>query len=210
LESLKADSLHDVATSPLIDLETPRIGNLESNPSDEFTKQSLRDDEAGEPDLEAGEGQTLKQSSSRWELVESIVKSVSDSNRPTKRAEIRGMWDGKWSLPSLRSVVKGTTTTATSGATGVVNKVTKTAMKSLDIKRESSYAVVTFTSRQAAVAARQCLSDGRGTNRWISYPELPIPPLADAASGELLACRNCCKPVTLSIPDRQKDYRKFW
>jgi len=64
---------------------------------------------------------------------------------------------------------------------------------------KSTFAVVTFTSRQAAVAARHCLTDGRGLNQWISYEPLPLPPLADAAPCDLITCRGCCRPVTVSL-----------
>ena len=142
-------------------------------------------------------------------MIENSSSVVEPGSKKRKRnpSEIA---TGTWHFPSLSGILSKTRKTATSGATKVVQTVTDTAIDALHIQRESSYAVVTFTSRQAAVAARHCLADGRGTDRWISYPDLPIPPLADAASGEILACRNCCKPVTLSIDDRQKDYRKFW
>lgn len=77
------------------------------------------------------------------------------------------------------------------------------------LTRHSTYAVVTFTSRQAAVAARNCLADGRGVGRWKNLSGMPIPPLADAAPFDIIACRNCCRPVTVSIPDRQKTARKY-
>lgn len=77
------------------------------------------------------------------------------------------------------------------------------------LARESTYAVITFMSRQAAVAARQCLADGRGQNRWITAKALPVPPLADAAPFNLFFCRGCCRPVSLSIHQRQKSFRKY-
>lgn len=77
------------------------------------------------------------------------------------------------------------------------------------LARESTYAVVTFMSRQAAVAARQCLADGRGRNRWVTAKALPVPPLADAAPFNLFFCRGCCRPVSLSIHQRQKVLRKY-
>eukprot|EP00536_Pseudo-nitzschia_multiseries_P007467 jgi/Psemu1/195687/e_gw1.176.6.1 len=46
---------------------------------------------------------------------------------------------------------------------------------------EPEYAVVTFTTRHAAVIARQCLADGGGgPNVWIQADDIPIYPLADA------------------------------
>eukprot|EP00547_Thalassionema_nitzschioides_P003598 CAMPEP_0194208912 /NCGR_PEP_ID=MMETSP0156-20130528/7215_1 /TAXON_ID=33649 /ORGANISM="Thalassionema nitzschioides, Strain L26-B" /LENGTH=1137 /DNA_ID=CAMNT_0038935977 /DNA_START=263 /DNA_END=3676 /DNA_ORIENTATION=- len=73
--------------------------------------------------------------------------------------------------------------------------------------RESSYAVVTFMSRQAAVAARQCLADGRGQGRWVTFSDIPVPPLADAVPYNIFFCRGCCRPVSLSIHSTQKRLR---
>ena len=72
-----------------------------------------------------------------------------------------------------------------------------------------SYAVVTFTSRQAAVTARNCNIDGRGSSRWFTKRGLPVTPLSDAAPFDLKTCRNCCRPVTLSLNVRQKKLRKY-
>ena len=43
-----------------------------------------------------------------------------------------------------------------------------------------SYAVATFTSRYAAIIARQCLIDGGGTSAWRKVDDIPIYPLADS------------------------------
>lgn len=43
-----------------------------------------------------------------------------------------------------------------------------------------SYVVVTFTTRYAAVIARQCLADGASRNFWMEVDQIPIYPLADA------------------------------
>jgi len=75
--------------------------------------------------------------------------------------------------------------------------------------RDSTFAVVTFTNRQAAVAARHCISDGRGRNSWLTSTSVPTPPLADAAACDLVTCRGCCRPVTMSINRRQQLIRKF-
>lgn len=71
-----------------------------------------------------------------------------------------------------------------------------------------AYAVVTFTSRQAAIAARQCTADGSGLGRWEEVEVLPIPPLADSPPWDIFLCRACCRPVTLTINDSQKRCRK--
>lgn len=72
---------------------------------------------------------------------------------------------------------------------------------------ESTFAVVTFTSRQAAVAARHLLADSRGTDRWNAVSEIPAPPLADAPVFNLSSFRGCVRPVTVSINDRGKMIR---
>lgn len=71
-----------------------------------------------------------------------------------------------------------------------------------------TYAVVTFTSRQAAIAARQCMADGSGLGRWEEIEDLPIPPLADSPPWDICLCRGCCRPVTLTINDSHKRCRK--
>ena len=88
-----------------------------------------------------------------------------------------------------------------------------------------SYAVITFTSRQNAIKARQCLVGGDvggdclgmnnnniccGSNdSWQQIDEIPIPPLADAPPCNLCFCRGCCRPVTLTINYKAKLFRKF-
>jgi hypothetical protein len=72
-----------------------------------------------------------------------------------------------------------------------------------------SYAVVTFTSRQAAAMARNCNVDGRGTASWFTSRELPVTPLSEAAPCDIKTCRNCCRPVTLSLNPTQKRIRKY-
>jgi hypothetical protein len=53
-----------------------------------------------------------------------------------------------------------------------------------------SYAVVTFTSRHAAVVARQCLADGTPTNNWEQVDDIPIYPLAEAPQNMYLFPRG--------------------
>jgi len=72
-----------------------------------------------------------------------------------------------------------------------------------------SYAVVTFSSRQAAIAARQCLADGGANNSWRQIDEIPIPPLADAPPRNICFCRGCCRPVTLTLNYKEKTCRRW-
>lgn len=73
-----------------------------------------------------------------------------------------------------------------------------------------SYAVITFTSRQAAIAARQCLADGGGVNNsWQQIDDIPIPPLADAPPRMPFFGRACCRPVTLTLNYKEKKCRRW-
>ena len=72
-----------------------------------------------------------------------------------------------------------------------------------------SYAVITFSSRKAAIAARQCLADGGANNSWQQIDEIPIPPLADAPPRNLFFFRGCCRPVTLTINYQEKKCRRW-
>lgn len=145
-----------------------------------------------------------------WEKVQSIVSEMrtSSSEGSGRNRHVRGnrMPSGVWEWPTFLSLF-GQTKEKASTITTWAKKQSAAAID--DISRESTYAVITFTSRQAAVAARQCLADGRAADRWVSLASIPIPPLADAASCDLLVCRNCCRPVTLSINDRQKNVRNY-
>jgi hypothetical protein len=71
-------------------------------------------------------------------------------------------------------------------------------------EHEDSYAVLTFTSRQAAAAARQSLSSS-----GIDLNDIPIPPLADASAFRLFPFRFFCRPVTVTINPIQKAFRLY-
>jgi Late exocytosis, associated with Golgi transport len=70
---------------------------------------------------------------------------------------------------------------------------------------ENSYAILTFTSRQAAAAARQYLS----SRCELSMHDIPIPPLADAAPCTLMPFRFVCRPVTVTAKDWHKNVRLY-
>jgi hypothetical protein len=59
------------------------------------------------------------------------------------------------------------------------------------VARDSTFAIVTFTSRKVAIATRHCLADGRAVGRWTSAEEIPVPPLADGAPFAVCPCRGC-------------------
>ncbi|GKY91495.1 hypothetical protein MPSEU_000121700 [Mayamaea pseudoterrestris] len=172
-----------------------------TSPNNEFVDVSNR----GRFESDADRVRTV--SDAEWAMVLSIIsESTSDAK---KRAGLRAsVASGRYSLRKpnlkwLKDVVAGTVKEIKGWA--------KTqSVEAIDtLARHSTYAVVTFTSRQAAVAARNCLADGRGAGRWNNLSGMPIPPLADAAPFDLVACRNCCRPVTVSIPDRQKNARRY-
>lgn len=134
---------------------------------------------------------------SQWDKVTTIVSSMRKEKPGKKETPMSGIWR----VPIFHNLVDKMVDRA--------KVMTKQTAEVINLQRESTYAVVTFTSRQAAVAARQCLADARAVERWMLTTELPIPPLADAAACDVLACRNCCRPVTLSIDVRQKTMRFY-
>ena len=71
-----------------------------------------------------------------------------------------------------------------------------------------TYAIVTFTSRQTAISARQCLSNGGATNTWKQIDDIPTHPLADAPPRNIFFFRGCCRPVTLTINYKEKRLRR--
>ena len=147
-------------------------------------------------DVEAQSAHSLAASDNYGER--DVLNSEFLSLRTSDHAQ-RDKSSAAWKVPSIRKWLAAKATElkmwANARHTGFVH----------ELVRESSYVIVTFTSRQAAVAARQCLADGRGDDQWIALENLPVPPLADGpvCSGG----RFCCRPVTVNIPDRQKYMR---
>lgn len=137
----------------------------------------------------------------QWSRVESMVNEAHNKDGSLRSIQ-RPPNNGAWERPKLTDMKR------------MVGNWQKTAANTTDkvvdtLARESSYAVVTFTSRQAAVAARHCLADGRGVGRWTAIDNIPVPPLADAAPFSICPCRGCCRPVTMNINDRQKAIRRY-
>lgn len=104
-------------------------------------------------------------SESRWQMAADIAnENRQHHNRARGRhSNLSGIPSGRWyferqstdiSLPSHveRSMKKG----------NIVSSVVD----------YHTYAVVTFTSRQAAIAARQCMADGSGLGRWEELEEV--------------------------------------
>ena len=149
----------------------------------------------------------------QWARIESIMNENKHSKRPdlvrrksvkpSQQKRRKKLETGVWALPKFFG---RSTKHAVKEVVGQGTEISKDIRMTVEdhLLRESTYAVVTFTSRQAAVAARQCLSDGRGLDRWKASNRLPIPPLADVAPCSLCPCRGCCRPVTLTITDGQK------
>ena len=124
--------------------------------------------------------------------------------------------DGRWTALTFKRVCKFFTRICKgafkwccrcSCLRDLLSSSTRVAKKKL--VNGGSYAVVTFTSRQAAATARGCSIDGRGSARWCVVQDLPVSPLSDAAPLDIMTCRNCCRPVTLSLNPGQKKIRKY-
>lgn len=141
------------------------------------------------------------ESQENWARVQQIVND-DEVAKGIQKKEKRITADGVWVYVPIKMVIKE-----------IVNRILEWSRKTKDavdeLRAESTFAVVTFTSRQAAIAARHCLADGRGVNRWTPIEHIPIPPLADAAAFDLKTCRGCCRPVTLTVNSNQQFIRKW-
>ncbi|CAB9500392.1 DUF221 domain-containing protein [Seminavis robusta] len=148
-----------------------------------------------------------------WALVDALAMNSQEYDEKGDEhlgKERRVLSEGNWELSSVAEFVMMFVKGIRHFLRWTTTKSNEAVNEAVDIvAADSTYAVVTFTSRQAAVAARKVLADGRGSNRWMQLDTLPIPPLADAAACDPITCRGCCRPVTLSINDRQKTYRWY-
>mmetsp|Transcript_18278 Transcript_18278/g.50913 ORF Transcript_18278/g.50913 Transcript_18278/m.50913 type:complete len:1171 (+) Transcript_18278:158-3670(+) len=139
-----------------------------------------------------------------WEEAEKLVGTEQYMVKLGNQVLKRKLNTGSWYVPCRKqrsSSEESITTTRR-----VVENVIPSGVLSRIVKSES-YAVVTFTSRQAAIAARQCLSDGSGLDGWREVDKIPVPPLADAVPWNIFDCRGCCRPVTVTIPPHQRRIR---
>ena len=142
-------------------------------------------------------------STDKWSKVVTIVQERNFKNSHVTKE--RMITSGRWRMLSLKEVFQRIWRPVVSTYRNRVKcRFLKQPDASDDWARDSTYAVVTFTSRQAAVAARHCLADSRGADRWVTVSEIPSPPLADAPVCNSSSFRGCVRPVTLSISERQK------
>jgi hypothetical protein len=140
---------------------------------------------------------------SQWNQVERLVQNDADAMGTSRRPVVTGVWESP------------TTFNFTSILTALLSRISRwtksrTNFAVKDVIGASNFAVVTFTSRQAAIAARNCLADGRGYSRFYIINDLPTPPLADAATCDIADCRGCCRPVTVTHSSKLQFARKFF
>lgn len=143
--------------------------------------------------------------SSQWEMAGEIANDTRHHNASTY-ASSTPLASGKWHFAFGESRPEE----KPSNKPSPIEEILKRRNLIRSVVSKQTYAVVTFTSRQAAIAARQCLADGSGLGRWEEVEDLPIPPLADAPAWDILLCRAACRPVTLTISDSQKRCRNNW
>mmetsp|Transcript_6267 Transcript_6267/g.15804 ORF Transcript_6267/g.15804 Transcript_6267/m.15804 type:complete len:1341 (-) Transcript_6267:79-4101(-) len=125
----------------------------------------------------------------KYKMAQSLIRQMNTENVDEDKKERRSCCDRR---PKL------------------AKKARRTAVRLSRVLDHPSYAVVTFSSRQAAIAARQCLADGRGINRWSQVDDIPTAPLADAPPLKPFFCRSCCRPVTLTLNYKQKKLRRLF
>lgn len=143
----------------------------------------------------------------RWQIAGDIANESRQYNAPPgSQVVAQRMSSGKWHFSPGDSFLKRLREMAQPQVSESVP--TKRGSIIGGVVDRHIYAVVTFTSRQAAIAGRQCMSDGSGLGRWEEIGDLPIPPLADSSPWDICLCRACCRPVTLTINDSQKRCRR--
>jgi hypothetical protein len=115
-------------------------------------------------------------SSNQWEQVKNILRkddvNVEGSNKKTHEIET-----GVWTVPSFRETASSMKKSFIEHLKAIgrwTRLYTRNNPLSQKIAKDSTYAVVTFSSRQAAVAARHCIADGRGVERWLSLETVPV------------------------------------
>lgn len=151
----------------------------------------------------------ISRASNQWNQVNTILRTTDADDESSSRNK-RDIETGVWVKPSFKSFAAAVKSDflATLRAVGRWTKG-KTDPLTSTLAKDSTYAVVTFSSRQASVAARHCLADGRGVQRWLSVETVPVPPLADSAPCDIITCRGCCRPVTLNINNNQLMLRRY-
>lgn len=151
----------------------------------------------------------FSRASNQWNQVNSILRTTDVDDESSSRNK-RDIESGVWVKPSFKSFSAAMKSDflSTLKAVGRWTKG-KTDPLTSTLAKDSTYAVVTFSSRQASVAARHCLADGRGVQRWLSVESVPVPPLADSAPCDIITCRGCCRPVTLNINNNQLMLRRY-
>ncbi|VEU39163.1 unnamed protein product [Pseudo-nitzschia multistriata] len=196
----------------------PEIPEIHSTPSDNLVIKDEDDheldfpDDVGElsshADVERGDfsdtGNMFPNVTlSLWEEAEKLVGTEQYMVKLGNQVLKRKLNTGRWYNPFAKA---NASEDSRSRSRRVMEKFIPSGVLS-KIAKSESYAVVTFTSRQAAIAARQCLSDGSGLEGWREVDKIPIPPLADAVPWNIFDCRGCCRPVTVTIPPQQRRFR---
>jgi hypothetical protein len=139
-------------------------------------------------------------STTTWTLVQQVISERSSTigGIPVKIS------DGIFRWPNVRDCARSCGKQTIGWIQAAFTYLFTRTKKAVDLSSESTYAVVTFTSRQAAVAARHNLADGRGLENWLNLVDIPVPPLAD---GDSIGIRSCCRPITVSCCTLDKPKR---
>lgn len=118
----------------------------------------------------------LTTASNQWEQVKNILRKddVDADGNNKKKPEIE---TGVWTMPTLKNTTSSVKKSIVEHLksfgrwTRIISRNNPLTQK---IAKDSTYAVVTFSSRQAAIAARHCIADGRGVERWLSLETVPV------------------------------------
>jgi hypothetical protein len=199
--SIAIDQLHKARDEIRVD-EAPSFSgpspNVDSPNVDSPAGLSTDSERIGESATKERKKRKPEKTSDLWEDAEALIGAEQYMFKLGGKVLKRKMNSGSWSNPFGKS--------KSFNDMNVMENVIPSGFFSKLTKSES-YAVVTFTSRQAAIAARQCLSDGSGLDGWREVDKIPIPPLADSVPWNICDCRGCCRPVTVTLPDQERRFR---
>lgn len=214
-DSVTQHSIVHSSVSPTLSTQLSGVRARELTFLDEIEEgeeEEVQDFEKEQSDVERVPGQINRDIRRRKSTVEMSWQIASDLTKDSQRSKSQRRYafskqnlvSGRWHAPTIYSFkISVYSTIRRILSWRVFRKQTN------PLFGQSTYAVVTFTSRQAAIAARQCLADANSeVDRWIEIGDIPVPPLADTPPWNLLDFRGLCRPVTFTITEHRKRSRR--
>ena len=179
-------------------------------PRTPLQRPNVRLESAGSVVLRRRKSERRLTPAGHWQRAQSIVLTTQHgSSGARENRRVRQIQDGRWNLPMIGMFRRLCFTSHRLDRRVLKHAATISSQAVSTVVENPTYAVVTFTSRQAAIAARQCLADGRGSDRWKAIQDIPTAPLAESPPFNCWSGRGLMRPVTLAMNDQQKMARRY-